>query len=126
MSYNNPVTPSEQFFSEVFAKTGKSHRIYSALGKRPMIWGCDRELFIFNAMLSVGVIVLTFNFVASFMSLSLGLIVFFLLAKMGQADPMMRYVYLRQLRYKRYYLGHGQLRTLPSKNYRGVMGMLKN
>lgn len=124
MSEINAVVSREQFFEDVFVNHGKVHKIYSALGRYPTIWGCDRELFIFNAMLSIGVIVLTVDLMASIISLGLGLLVFLLLFKMGEADPLMRYVYLRQLRYRRYYAAQGFMRSPAGKDYQHFLGWL--
>jgi type IV secretory pathway TrbD component len=73
-------------------------------GIRPHLFlGGDRELVLFSALLAFVLTVPSFQWASIVTGVVLWLIGLFLLRRMAKADPRMRYVYLRQLRYRRYY-----------------------
>jgi type IV secretion system protein VirB3 len=65
--------------------------------------GGDRELVLFSGLLAFVLTVPSFQWVAIATGIGLWMVALFLLRLMAKADPRMRYVYLRQLRYRRYY-----------------------
>lgn len=108
----------EQFFDEVFNPQRPEHKIYSALGRKPQILNCDREVFMFNVLICIGFIVLSANLWIALCVCVFGLFNFFLLFKMGECDHMLRQVYFRQIKYKPYYLAQGNVRTISTKRYK--------
>jgi type IV secretion system protein TrbD len=73
-------------------------------GIRPHLFlGGDRELVLFSALLAFVLTVPSFQWASIITGIVLWLIGLFLLRRMAKADPRMRHVYLRQLRYRRYY-----------------------
>src|SRR5215469_14223957 len=91
-------------------------------GNRPhLILGGDRELVLFAGLTSA---CLAFT-LASLIGILLGLVLWFtsvaVLSRMGKADPMLRHVYVRHLRYRAFYLAKGYVRSQCSvtpKNWR--------
>ncbi|MCK0525837.1 MULTISPECIES: VirB3 family type IV secretion system protein [unclassified Anaerobiospirillum] len=86
-----------------------AHRIYHSLGNADQLFGCDRELFLFNLIFCTAVCMMSFDltvFIAS--SLVFGLN-FGLLYTMGKKDIWMRHIYVRQLHYYSYYLAQPHL-----------------
>ena len=73
-------------------------------GIRPHLFlGGDRELVLFTGLIAFSLTVPSFQWASIVTGIVLWLVVLFLLRKMAKADPLMRQVYLRQLRYGRYY-----------------------
>jgi type IV secretion system protein TrbD len=73
-------------------------------GIRPHLFlGGDRELVLFTGLIAFSLTVPSFQWASIVTGIVLWLVVLFLLRKMAKADPLMRHVYLRQLRYGRYY-----------------------
>ena len=78
-------------------------RIHRA-GTRPHLFlGGDRELVLFTGLIAFALTVPSFQWASIVTGISLWLMALYLLRKMANADPLMRHVYLRQLRYRRYY-----------------------
>ena len=78
-------------------------RIHRA-GTRPHLFlGGDRELVLFTGLIAFALTVPSFQWASIVTGILLWLVVLYLLRKMAKADPLMRHVYLRQLRYGRYY-----------------------
>jgi len=78
-------------------------RIHRA-GTRPHLFlGGDRELVLFTGLVAFALTVPSFQGSSIVNGISLWLVALYLLRKMANADPLMRHVYLRQLRYRRYY-----------------------
>lgn len=74
-----------------------------------LILGGDRELVLFAGLISA---VLVFA-VAAWWAVVVG-VVFWLasvaaLVRMGKADPLMRHVYLKHIRYRSFYLAKGRI-----------------
>jgi len=73
-------------------------------GIRPHLFlGGDRELVLFTGLIAFALTVPSFQWASIATGIALWLVVLYLLRKMAKADPLMRHVYLRQLRYGRYY-----------------------
>src|ERR1700740_293079 len=73
-------------------------------GIRPHLFlGGNRELVLFTGLIAFALTVPSFQWPSIVTGIVLWLVVLFLLRRMAKADPLMRTVYLRQLRYGRYY-----------------------
>jgi len=73
-------------------------------GIRPHLFlGGDRELVLFTGLIAFALTVPSFQWVSILTGIALWLVVLCLLRQMAKADPLMRHIYLRQLRYARYY-----------------------
>jgi type IV secretion system protein TrbD len=73
-------------------------------GIRPHLFlGGDRELVLFSGLIAFVLTVPSFQWVAITTGIALWMVALFLLRLMAKADPRMRYVYMRQLLYRRYY-----------------------
>jgi type IV secretion system protein TrbD len=78
-------------------------RIHRA-GIRPHLFlGGDRELVLFTGLIAFALTVPSFQWASVVTGVLLWLVVLYLLRQMAKADSLMRHVYLRQLRYRRYY-----------------------
>jgi len=58
---------------------------------------------LFTGLIAFALTVPSFQWASIVTGISLWLVALYLLRKMANADPLMRHVYLRQLRYRRYY-----------------------
>jgi type IV secretory pathway TrbD component len=88
-------------------------------GIRPHLFlGGDRELVLFTALIAFVLSVPSFQWVSIATGIVLWLIALFLLRQLAKADPRMRHVYLRQLRYRRYY----PARSRPYRDNRTTQG----
>ena len=85
--------------------------IHQSANRPHLILGGDRELVLFAGLTAA---CLAFT-LASVTGILLGLVVWFVsvavLSRMGKADPMLRHVYLRHLRYRSFYLAKGRVRS---------------
>lgn len=93
------------------------HHIYHALGTNHQMLGCDRELFMLNLLIASALIFTALNLLITVVTLSLALLTFFALQHMGKKDLLLRHVYIRQLRYRSYYLAQSPFMTRTSKHY---------
>jgi type IV secretion system protein TrbD len=86
----------------------------ASLNRPQLLMGADRELVLltglFCSLLAVSVMTIIAFLIAG---LSFGSVVI-VLARIGKADPMMRKVYVRHVRYRDFY---------PAKSGRQVVGM---
>jgi type IV secretory pathway TrbD component len=98
--------------------TPRETLIHQSANRPHLILGGDRELVLFAGLTAA---CLAFT-LASWWGVSIG-IVFWLaavavLARMGRADPLLRHVYLRHIRYKTFYPAKSarMVAALPCKN----------
>ncbi len=68
-----------------------------------LFMGGDRELVMFSGLMSVALIITAQEVRATVFGIVLWFGALFLCRLMAKSDPKLRYVYLRSLRYKRYY-----------------------
>lgn len=77
--------------------------IYAALNKPNLLLGCDRELLLMTGVICFALVFTGF----SILTMSFGIILFFVASffyrMMAKADPLMRLIFTRQLKYKRFY-----------------------
>ena len=76
------------------------HRV---LHRPNLIMGCDRELVLVLLLLCTGTLVTAQNMVATMASIVIVMFGVPLLRKMAKADPKMRQIYIRQLKYQSFY-----------------------
>lgn len=107
----------ELFFDKLLFTKGPEHTIYHALGHKPTFLGCDRELFMLNVLICISFVILSFNVVVSVGACLLSMFNFYLLIKMGERDEFLRQVYLRQIKYRPYYVAQGNVRCKTLKRY---------
>ena len=73
-------------------------------GVRPHLFlGGDRELVLFTGLLTAALTVTSFQWASVLTGIVLWMVALFLLRRIAKADPLMRFVYQRQLLYRRYY-----------------------
>jgi type IV secretion system protein TrbD len=73
-------------------------------GLRPHLFlGGDRELVLFSGLLCASLTVTSFHWPSILAGITIWTGALFLLRRMAKADPLMRFVYQRQLLYRRYY-----------------------
>jgi len=88
--------------------------IHQSANRPHLILGGDRELVLFAGLTAA---CLAFT-LASLTGMILGLLFWFLsvavLSRMGKADPMLRHVYLKHLRYRPFYFAKSHIRSQGS------------
>jgi len=93
--------------------------IHQSANRPHLLLGADRELVLFAALLSA---MLVFALVTWWGVVS-GIVLWFLavavLSRMGKADPLLRQVYLRHLRYQAYYPAKSELSARSASTPRG-------
>ena len=73
-------------------------------GNRPNLFmGGDRELVMFSILIAATSIFVAMEIKATVFGIALWVFALFALRSMAKYDPMLRHVYLRQYRYKKYY-----------------------
>ncbi len=77
--------------------------IRRALHRPQQVWGGERELMLFSALLAGGIVVAAMNIVATVVGGALWMVCVYGLRKMAKADPIMSKVYIRQLKYGIYF-----------------------
>jgi type IV secretion system protein TrbD len=87
--------------------------IHQSANRPHLILGGDRELVLFAALLSA---MLAFALV-TWWGVLVGIVLWFLavaiLSRMGKADPLLRHVYLRHVRYRAFYPAKSSIRSIP-------------
>ncbi len=77
--------------------------IRRASNRDNLFMGGDRELVMFSALLAAILIFAAQDWTAALVGLGAWFIALWVFRKMAKADPKMRFVYLRNLRYQSYY-----------------------
>lgn len=78
-------------------------RIHRALSRPTLLFGADRELVLVTGLTAVILIFVVLTMVSAVIGLVIWIVVVGLLRMMAKADPMMRQVYLRHMKYRAYY-----------------------
>ena len=78
-------------------------RIHRALSRPTLLFGADRELVLITGLAAVILIFVVLTVVSAALGLAIWIVVVGLLRMMAKADPLMRKVYLRHIRYRSYY-----------------------
>ena len=89
--------------------------LHQSANRPNLLLGCDRELVLIAAMLSAS---LTFV-IASWWGVLLGVLLWTaavaILKRMGKADPMLRQVYVRHVKYQPFYMAKSFVRSRTSE-----------
>lgn len=78
-------------------------RIHRALSRPNQLMGADRELVLLTGLGTVILIFVVLTWFSALFGIAIWIAVVGALRMMAQADPMMRQVYLRHVRYQRSY-----------------------
>jgi len=78
--------------------------IYGALNKPNLIFGCDRELILMSGVIAFALVFSGMTIVSTVVGIILLLFNGFFLRLMAKSDPLMRFIFMRQLKYKKFYL----------------------
>ena len=93
--------------------------IHQSANRPHLILGGDRELVLLAGLTAA---CLAFT-LASITGIVVGLVFWLssvaVLSRMGKADPMLRHVYLRHIRYKSFYPAKSRITSTPFANSRG-------
>lgn len=93
--------------------------LYSALHRPSLIGGGDRSLML-SALCMSGILIFSaMNLVGAVSGLIFASVSVYGLRKMAQADPLMRQVYFRQLKYAGYYGPYSRPCRVARKSQRG-------
>ncbi|MFW0695700.1 conjugal transfer protein TrbD [Aliarcobacter butzleri] len=76
---------------------------YSALNKPNLIFGADRELILMTGVISFGLFFTGLTWITTITAIFLFSVNGFFLRLMAKADPLMRYIFIRQVKYKKFY-----------------------
>nr|CDP79675.1 conjugal transfer protein TrbD [Bartonella schoenbuchensis] len=77
--------------------------IYSALYRPHLILGGERELVLLVSLFAGVLIVVAMNIISAIIGGFIWFVCIYVLRRMAKIDPMLSKVYIRQLRYQRYY-----------------------
>lgn len=78
-------------------------RIHRALSRPNLLFGADRELVLVTGLATVILIFVVLTPISAIVGIAIWMVVIGLLRMMGKADPLMRKVYLRHIRYRSRY-----------------------
>ncbi|MFK4259379.1 conjugal transfer protein TrbD [Agrobacterium tumefaciens] len=78
-------------------------RIHRALSRPTLLFGADRELVLMTGLTAVILIFVVLTLVSAVVGFTIWVVVVGLLRMMAKADPLMRQVYLRHMRYRAHY-----------------------
>lgn len=81
----------------------QTNRIHRALSRPNLLMGADRELVLITGLAAIILIFVVLTLYSAITGIVLWIAVVGLLRQMAKADPMMRRVYLRHLRYRSHY-----------------------
>lgn len=84
----------------------KSIKVHTALNKPNLLLGGERELILIVGLFSAVMVFIAMTWQTFIMGVTLWITLSMLLRMMAKADPMMSKIYLRQLKYKDFYLAH--------------------
>lgn len=92
--------------------------IHRAGNRENLFMGGDREMVMFSGLLAAILIFAAQDWNAAILGVVMWFIALSMLRKMGKADPKMRFIYLRNRRYKPYY----PPRSTPYRNNTASQG----
>lgn len=90
--------------------------IHQSCNRHNLLLGCDRELVLFAALLSAMLIFALVTWWGIVVGIVLWLAAVAVLSRMGKADPMLRHVYIRHVKYRPFYSAKSGLfsQSLPT------------
>ena len=78
-------------------------RIHRALSRPTLLFGADRELVLVTGLLAVILVFVVLTVVSALLGAVIWIVVVGLLRMMAKADPFLRHVYVRHIKYRSYY-----------------------
>lgn len=84
--------------------SGVKHPIYQSVLRKQSFLGCDRELCMILVFITIVGSIFSFSLVAALVFLLIFAVLYLCLLKMAKEDLFLRKVYLKNIRYKPYYL----------------------
>jgi type IV secretion system protein VirB3 len=81
----------------------QTNRIHRALSRPNLLMGADRELVLLTGLAAIVLIFVVLTVYSVLIGIAIWAAILGLLRRMGKADPMMRRIYLRHLRYRPHY-----------------------
>lgn len=78
-------------------------RIHRALSRPTLLFGADRELVLMTGLTAVILIFVVLTVISTVIGFIIWIVVVGLLRMMAKADPLMRQVYLRHMKYRTHY-----------------------
>lgn len=78
-------------------------RIHRALSRPTLLFGADRELVLMTGLTAVILIFVVLTVISTVIGFIIWIVVVGLLRMMAKADPLMRQVYLRHMKYRSHY-----------------------
>ncbi len=76
---------------------------YSALNRQNLVFGCDRELILMTGVVAFALFFTGLTWVTAFTAIFIIVINSFFLRLMAKADPLMRHIFIRQVKYQNFY-----------------------
>lgn len=95
----------------------RSIPIHRVANRYNLFMGGDRELVMTVGLVAFALIFSAQTFKASLVGMIIWSLSLYLLRKMAKSDPLMRFVYLRHRKYKRYYTARSTPFNKSSKRY---------
>lgn len=96
--------------------------IHQSMNRNNLFMGGDREMTMFVALLCGALVFTALQWEATFFGVFLWFLSLFFLRLMAKSDVKMRQVYLRHIRYKKYYAAHStpwrENTTSQANNYK--------
>jgi type IV secretory pathway TrbD component len=86
------------------SSTLQRNRIHRALSRPNLLMGADRELVLLAGLASVILIFVVLTLYSALFGMAIWIVVIAALRMMAKADPLMRQVYVRHMRYRAHYL----------------------
>jgi type IV secretion system protein TrbD len=87
--------------------------IHQSCNRHNLLLGCDRELVLLLALLAAMLIFALVTWWGIVAGILLWLGAVGVLSRMGKADPMLRHVYIRHVKYRPYYAAKSGLLSQP-------------
>lgn len=78
--------------------------IYGALNKPNLIFGCDRELILMSGVIAFALMFSGMTIISTVVGIFILMFNGFFLRLMAKSDPLMRFIFMRQIKYKKFYL----------------------
>jgi type IV secretion system protein VirB3 len=78
-------------------------RIHRALSRPTLLFGADRELVLVTGLLAVILVFVVLTMVSAILGAVIWIVVVGILRMMAKADPFLRHVYVRHIKYRTYY-----------------------
>jgi type IV secretion system protein TrbD len=80
------------------------NRVHRALSRPNLLMGADRELVLLTGLAAVILIFVVLTVYSALFGILIWIVIVGVLRMMAKADPMMRQVYVRHMRYRPHYL----------------------